>query len=489
MPVSTVRQPEEVITVTVKEICRACSGELLAGAAAATVTAIATDTRDDLTGRLFVALAGDNFDGNDFITSALDGGALGVVARADAARDLAGGLTEGAGSEPVIIAVDDTGEALKRIAALAAAKSQATVVAITGSTGKTSTKDILASLIGFQMRTVASRGSFNNEVGVPLTLLEATEATELIVVEMGMQAPGEIGGLCRIVAPDVAVITNVGHAHLEYAGSLEEIATGKAEIARCLAPGGRLVAPYGETLLAPHLEGLEVETVTFGRDPAADVHPERVERLDDGRLHCVIGCLGERLEATFNFSADHHLLNALAALGAYRLLGLPLERAAAAAGGISLPRLRGEQLKLDNGALLINDCYNANPLSMRTSLEYLANSGAGRRTVAILGDMGELGDAAAVYHRAVAAAAAGLAIDCLIAIGVAARDYAEAFTREGGGEVFYFPDRDAALSAVPGLVRAGDAILVKASRFMRLEEVSEAIIAAAGAGRDRGGEA
>lgn len=476
-----------MITATVNEICEACSGRLLHGSGTATVGAIATDTRDELDGRLFVALKGDNFDGNAFLKRALEGGAMGVVADALAAESLAASDDTGAGA--VIIAVADTGEALKRIGSLAAGRSDAIVVAITGSTGKTSTKDILASLLGNRVNTVASRGSFNNEVGVPLTLLEAGEDTEVIVVEMGMQAPGEIGELCKIVAPDIAVITNIGPAHLEYAGSMENIAAGKAEIARGLAPGGRLVAPHGEALLAPHLEGLDCEIVTFGMDTAADIHPVYHEHREDGMLHCVISCLGEELEADFNFSADHHLLNAMAALGVYRLLGQPLDLAAAAAGSISLSRLRGEQTALANGAILINDCYNANPLSMRSSLEYLASIGTGRRTVAVLGDMGELGDAASGYHREVGEAAAGLAIDTLIAVGELAAGYAAGFSERGGAGAVHLSDREAALAAVPAMVQPGDIVLVKASRFMALEQLSEAIIAAAEPGGSDGGEA
>lgn len=487
MPVSLARQVEEVITVTVKEICQACSGELLAGNPATTVAAVATDTRDDLAGRLFVALKGENFDGNDFLGQALAGGAIGVVATAGAATRLAAGPAR-VGADPVIIAVADTGAALQRIAALAVDKGNATVVAITGSTGKTSTKDILAALLGSQVNTIASRGSFNNEVGVPLTLLAAEADTDVIVVEMGMQAPGEIDALCRIVAPDLAIITNIGPAHLEYAGSMENIAAGKAEIARGLAPGGRLVVPYGEKLLAPHLEGLDVEIVTFGMNPAADIHPESHQHREDGTLRCEIACLSEHLELTFNFSAHHHLLNALAALGAYRLLGLPLDQAAAAAGAINLSRLRGERLTLANGAILINDCYNANPLSMRSSLENLASIGTGRRTVAVLGDMGELGDAAHDYHREVGVVAAELAIDCLVGVGELARGYVEGYQQGGGVDYIHLPDRETALREVPGLVEPDDIVLVKASRFMALEQLSEAISAAT-APADSGGEA
>ena len=220
--------------------------------------------------------------------------------------------------------------------------------------------------------------------------------------------------------------------------------------------------------------------VTFGMEPDADIYPVYHERRADGTMRCAISCLGEEIEATFNFSADHQLLNALAALGVYKLLALPLERVGEAAAAVNLSQLRGEQLQLGNGAVLINDCYNANPLSMRSSLVYLADIGADGRTVAVLGDMGELGEGAQEYHREVGAFASELAIDSLIAVGEMARGYVEGFTAAGGADARHYADREAALKQVPAMVQPGDFVLVKASRFMKLEELSEAIAAAAG---------
>jgi len=352
-------------------------------------------------------------------------------------------------------------------------------VAITGSTGKTSTKDMLSGLLSPWLDLVASRASFNNEVGVPLTLLAATRESEVIVVEMGMQSRGEIGELCRIAAPDIAVITNIGPAHLEYAGSLENIAEGKAEIARGLPAGGRLVVPFGERLLDGHLAGLDLKITTFGFDPLADIHPVLHEHLADGRLHAVISCCGREVELWFNFSAHHHLLNAMAAIGVYYHLGLPLEELPAAVENIHLSKLRGELVNLTGGVDLLNDCYNANPLSMRSSLEYLVTVGTGRRTVAVLGDMRELGDSSADYHREVGRRVAELGIDCLIAVGESARGYIESFREAGGddGCAHHFSDREQAIAAAPGLIEPGDVVLVKASRLMKLEELSEALAA------------
>lgn len=478
---SLLKQAEDVISITAREICQASGGELLVGSPETAVTCVSTDTRGDLSGCLFVALKGDNFDGGDFAEEALAQGAAGVLVERPAAARIAQALTavDGSGSEPLVVVVDDAGHSLKRIASLVAGKSQARVVAITGSTGKTSTKDMLYALVSPLLNTVASRASFNNEVGVPLTLLALGPETRVAVVEMGMQAPGEIGKLCRIVPPEIAVITNIGPAHLQFAGSLENIARGKAEIARELPPDGGLVIPFGETLLAPYIADVEARIITFGFDAAADIHPVSHRHQEDGRLHCLLWCLGDEIMVDFGFAAHHHLLNFMAALGAYRLLGLPLAGAVDAARDIRLSGMRGELIELDNGVTLLNDCYNANPLSMSSSLDYLVSVAPGRRTVAVLGDMGELGGSALEYHRQVGRRAAELGVDCLVGIGEMAAGYVAGARDEGGcdkqSSCFHYPDRAVALEAVRGLIRPGDVVLVKASRFMKLEEVSDAI--------------
>ncbi|MHB1390481.1 MAG: UDP-N-acetylmuramoyl-tripeptide--D-alanyl-D-alanine ligase [Thermoleophilia bacterium] len=475
-----------MIRITATEICQASGGELLRGSSAEAVSCVSTDTRGDLSGCLFVALKGDNFDGGDFAEEALAQGAAGVLAERAAAARIAGELAavDDDGEVPLVVAVDNAGQALKRIASLVAGKSRARVVAITGSTGKTSTKDMLYTLVSPRLNTVASRASFNNEVGVPLTLLGLKTDTRVAVVEMGMQAPGEIGELCRIVPPDIAVITNIGPAHLQYAGSLQNIARGKAEIARELPPDGGLVIPFGETLLDPYLGDVDARIVTFGFDAGADIHPVSHRHREDGGLHCRLSCLGEEVTVDFAFAAHHHLLNFMAALGAYRLLGLPLAQVVDAARDIRLSGLRGELIELDNGVTLLNDCYNANPLSMASSLDYLVSVAPGRRTVAILGDMGELGGDSLEYHRQVGRKAAELGVDCIVGVGELAAGYIEGARGDGGCDkksaCVHFPDRAVALTGVCGLILPGDVVLVKASRFMRLEAVSNAIADACG---------
>ncbi len=490
MAVPAARQTEEVITLTAQEICQACAGRLLAGGGGTPVPSVSTDTRAPLSGCLFVALKGDRFDGNEFAGEALKGGAIGVVAQGEAALQLAAeaALTGGNGApEPVIVAVPDTGKALGQIASLVAGRSRARVVGITGSTGKTSTKDILSCLLEPQLSIVASQASYNNEVGVPLTLLQIRSDTQVAVVEMGMQAREEIAHLCAIASPSIAVITNIGPAHLEYAGSLKNIARGKAEIARQLPAGAGLVLPYGERLLEPFLEDVDARRLTFGFDTRADIHPSGPVRPAGGRLCLSLSCLDEELDICFNFNSRYQLLNAMAAIGVYTLLELPLAGVAEAAGNIRLPDMRGEIVPLPGEGILINDCYNANPMSMRAALEHLASASEGRRSVAVLGDMAELGRESQRLHRQVGAAAAKLGIDLLVAVGGMASGFIDGARAAGSrGGIVYFSDRETAVSGLPDLIRPGDAVLVKGSRFMGLEQVSELLAGGGNMGRTTG---
>jgi UDP-N-acetylmuramoyl-tripeptide--D-alanyl-D-alanine ligase len=473
-----IRQTQDLISLSVQEISDVTHGELLAGDAAALITRISTDTRADLRGSLFVALKGENFDGGDFAEEALAAGAAGVLADRNAAERIASLHLLNGAQAPIVVAVDDAGEALKRLGSLVAEKSLAKIVAVTGSTGKTTTKDMLHGLLRPQTEVVASPASFNNEVGVPLTLLQLRRETRVAVLEMGMQRPGEIADLCGIANPEIAVITNIGPAHLEYAGSLEAIARGKAEIAAALPPHGGLVIPYGEDLLLPYTQDMIAEVITFGFEEAADIHPISCHVSADGRSSCVISVMGAKIEVELAFSARYHLLNFMAALGAYTLLGLSMDSVSETAANIQLSTMRGERLEI-GGVTLLNDCYNANPLSMSSALEYLVSIEPGRRTVAILGDMGELGPESADYHRQVGSSVSDLGIDRLIAVGDLAEGYvegAQARTGSDNGHRHFNEPRQAA-KELAQLILPGDVVLVKGSRFMKLELLVAEIVA------------
>jgi UDP-N-acetylmuramoyl-tripeptide--D-alanyl-D-alanine ligase len=333
------------------------------------------------------------------------------------------------------------------------------VVAITGSTGKTSTKDILAALLAAHVRTFASPENLNTEIGLPLAILAAPVDTQALVLEMAMRGAGQIGELTAIARPDVGVIVNVGPAHLELLGSLEAIAAAKAELIAGLAPGATIVLPAREPLLEAHMRP-DLRTVSFGDGGEVvleEEHPDGAVRIRHG---------GVRLAIEPSFTEAHNVRNLLAAVAAAEAIGVlhegPLE--------VRFSALRGERRTLPGGVLVIDDCYNANPMSMRAAIDELAETDASRR-VAVLGDMLELGTEAPGFHREIGAHAAERGVELLVTVGPLA-----ALMRGGfDGEVHSVADAPAAAELLPGLLRAGDVVLVKGSRGVGLELIARAL--------------
>jgi UDP-N-acetylmuramoyl-tripeptide--D-alanyl-D-alanine ligase len=392
------------------------------------------DSRAVGPGDLFVGLVGEHVDGGRFAAQALAGGAWGVLVAPEHAQ---------AGGDGAVIIADDPLAALQRLATAWRRALGCPVVGITGSVGKTSTKDILAAMLAQRLRTVANRENLNTEIGLPMTVLEAPAATEALVLEMGMRGPGQIAELTAIAEPDVGLITAVAPVHLELMGSIEAIAAAKAELVAGLRPGGTAIVPAGETLLDAHRRD-DVTTITFG--PGGDV-----EALPEG------------LELPF--TSAHMRRNALAALAAARALGVEPDGLL----DVALSSFRGQRIDLPGDIVVVNDCYNANPMSMRAALDDLAASASGRR-VAVLGDMLELGPDEDRFHAEVGAHARDAGVDVLVAVGPRAAHFAD-----GYGEVIALPDAAAAAAAVPGLLEPGDTVLLKASRGVGLEVVARAL--------------
>ncbi len=341
----------------------------------------------------------------------------------------------------------DAHAALAAIASAVRARSDARVVAITGSVGKTSTKDILAALLRTRLRTVAAEDGFNNEIGLPLTLCRIEADTEVVVTEMAMRGLGQIGDLARIARPHLGVITSIAPVHLELLGSLENIARAKAELLAELPAGAVAVLPEDAPELEPFVpEGLDVRR--FGPLEA---------NVRDGRTHVEWG----GGEVVFDFTARHQLANAAAALTAAEALGVDPPREPVE---VAFSRWRSQEMELPGGGLLINDAWNANPLATRAALAHLLATANGRRTVAILGEMAELGPEAARYHREVGRDAEG--VDVVLGVGQLARDY---------GPDEWVATAAEAVEVACGLVRPGDAVLVKGSRSVGLEVVAEAL--------------
>jgi UDP-N-acetylmuramoyl-tripeptide--D-alanyl-D-alanine ligase len=420
------------------------------------------DSREVANGDLFFGLPGEQADGGEFAPGALAAGAWGVVCLPQHARAAAR-----EGRFAWVFSSSDPLAALQALAREWRRELDPTVVGITGSTGKTSVKDIAKALLPF--RAHASPENYNTEIGLPLTILAAPPATEVLVLEMAMRGAGQIAELCEIAEPDIGVITNVGPVHLELLGTLEAIAEAKAEILRGLGPEGRAIVPVDAEALEPHL-GDELDVLTFG--PGGDVHVS--EAAISGRSADVrVGTPAGEQRFVLPFAESYNVTNALAAIAIGVCTGAGLEEMARRAADITFSRLRGEHHELRGGITLVNDCYNANPISMHAALESLAEMPASGRRIAVLGGMAELGPDAASYHREIGSVARGLGIGPVIGVGELARDYAPDE---------WAPDPSAAVEIADGMLGDGDVLLVKGSRSVGLEHFSDELIGRRGDG-------
>jgi UDP-N-acetylmuramoyl-tripeptide--D-alanyl-D-alanine ligase len=461
---------------------------------------VSIDSRAVAPGDLFVGLRGAHGDGGEYAAQALQAGAWGVLVapeHAIAVAAMAEAAGDGIGCHGVVLADPNPLAGLHALArswlAQLRSAADARVVAITGSTGKTSTKDILATLLASHLRTVASPANFNTEIGLPLAILAAPAGTEALVLELAMRGAGQIAELTAIAEPEVGVIVNVGPVHLELLGSLEAIASAKAELIAGLHPGATAIVPAGEPLLGEHLRD-DLTTITFG--PGGDVqlcddHPDGCVCILDGTSASraenprspldttEITPLGDRAKTLPadparivlrpSFAQPHNLRNLLAAVAAARALGVT-------PGGevtVRFSALRGERIPLSEEVVLIDDCYNANPMSMRSALDDLAATAAGRR-VAVLGDMLELGSEERRFHREIGAHAASSGVDVLVTVGPLAAEMATTFAL---ADAHCVADAPAAAALLTRLLAPGDTVLVKGSRGVGLERVGQALLA------------
>jgi UDP-N-acetylmuramoyl-tripeptide--D-alanyl-D-alanine ligase len=418
------------------DVATAAEAELVRDAPGAPARVV-IDSREVGSGDLFVALPGTRVDGGEYAAAALGAGAWGVLV----APERVAGLPDGG-------AVLSAADPLRALGALGRSRRRALgarVIAVTGSVGKTSTKELIAAMLGSQRRVFASRANFNTYIGMPLEILAAPEDTEVLVLEAAMRGFGQIADLAAIAEPDVGVVVNVGPVHLELLGSIEAIAATKAELLAGLRPGGTAVVPAGEALLEPYRTREDVSWVTFGPGGDVDALPAGLE---------------------LPFTSAHMRANALAALAAARAIGVePTGRLE-----VALSELRGQRVELPGGVTVVNDCYNANPMSMRAALDDLAASASGRR-VAVLGDMLELGPDERRFHEEIGAHARAAGVDLLVTVGPRAAAMGAPF----GGEVRAVDTADEALALLPGLLSDGDTVLVKASRGVGLEVVAQGL--------------
>jgi UDP-N-acetylmuramoyl-tripeptide--D-alanyl-D-alanine ligase len=419
------------------------------------------DSREAGPGALFVGLPGQHADGGAFAGQALESGGWGILAAPEHAEAAARASSPG-----VLLAAEDPLQALQRLASAWRRELNAQVIGVTGSTGKTSTKDLLLAVLAPHRSTVASRANFNTEIGLPLEILAAPAGTEVLVLEMAMRGAGQIAELAQIADPDVGVIVSVGPVHLGLLGTVEAVAAAKAELIEELRSGGTAIVPAGERLLEPYLRD-DVDTVTFGDGGDVRLLAARGERLE-------IDVAGERITLEASFEQAHLRRNLLAAIAAARAVGVLAEGRVE----LALTPGRGQRMALAEGVTLIDDCYNANPMSMRAALEDLAATAERqqhRRRVAVLGDMLELGDSEREFHAEIGEAAGRAGVDLLVTVGPRAAAMSDRFA----GAVRSLDDAAEAAALVPDLLEPGDVVLVKGSRAVGLELVCRTLREAA----------
>lgn len=456
-----------MITTSLERLAEVVGGTAY-DAHAVEVTAPATlDSRHVEPGGLFVAVRGAHVDGHAFAPAALAAGAAAVLAE----RRVEG---------PCVV-VDDVELALARLARDVRDRLDGcVVVGVTGSQGKTSVKDLLAQVLGAAAPTVATAGNYNNELGVPLTVLRAEAGTRFLVVEMGARAIGNIAELCAIARPDIGVVLNVGSAHLGEFGSVEAIARTKGELVESLPPQGVAVLNADDPAVAAMRARTSATVRTYGTGPDADVRAEDVRVGDDGEPRFVLRAQGETVAVHVPLLGAHQASNAAAAATVALAAGMSLDAVAQALSQVTTRSAwRMERSVRADGLVVVNDAYNANPESVAAALQALAAMSHGRRVVAVLGEMLELGGAADAAHSAVGSLAADLGVTQVVAVGAGAHAVHEAAAAAGAASVAV-DDLDGALAWLRGYLRADDIVLVKASRASGLERVAAALLAEPG---------
>ena len=464
-----------MIAMTLHEVAEVVNGVVHDAPEPVTVTGPAfLDSRRVEPGGLFAAFVGAAADGHDYAPGAVEAGAAAVLA-----------------SRPVgvpAVVVADPQQALGLLARHVLSRLPAAkVLAVTGSQGKTSTKDLLARVLADAAPTVATFGSFNNELGLPLTVLRADEQTRFLLLEMGARGGGHLRTLCEIARPDVSVVLNVGKAHIGEFGSQAAIAAAKGELVEALDHDGVAVLNADDPLVSQMSRRAAGRVITFGADPRAELRISGLALDERGRARLRLTHENRAVELALSLVGEHQALNAAAAAAASLAVGITLEDACRVMAGVeSLSPWRMEVHERPDGVTVLNDSYNANPDSMAAALKALVAIGLGRgqpgggggRTVAVLGEMRELGESSAAEHEAVGRLAVRLGVRQLLVVGQAARPVHEGACQESsqGGESVFVADNDEAVTWLREAVRPGDVVLVKASRGARLDQVAEALL-------------
>jgi UDP-N-acetylmuramoyl-tripeptide--D-alanyl-D-alanine ligase len=457
------------------EILKATGGSPHKGGAEWSCRGLSTDTRTLRGGNLFIALTGDRFDGHDCLSSAAEKGAAGLLIRTDRLGKLGAGLK----ALPVIV-VADTLTALGDIASLWRRRFSLPVVAITGSSGKTTTKEMLVAIATRSRKILATEGNLNNLIGLPQTLLGIREEHELAIVELGTNSPGEIARLAAIAAPDIGLITNIGPAHLEGLGSLEAIREEKGALFEVMNGRGTAIINGDDDAVRLLARCWRGDRITFGLKSSADIAARRLEVAGPAGVRFTLVIDGIGVPVHLAAPGKHNVLNASAAGAAAWALGFKREEIAAGLSAFHPVPGRMEIRRLANGAFMIMDTYNANPASMRESLETLQGLRKEGRAVAILGDMLELGTQAQELHEGIGSVLVQTGVDRVFLKGNLSRSMARGAIKKGfpSERIVFFDDPEEVLASLRPFLKNEDWVLIKGSRKMKMEAVAESIISA-----------
>lgn len=453
--------------LTFGEIAAAVNAVNTEGDPGTVFCSVSTDTRKIVPGSIFIALKGERFDGHDFIDQAVSGGAGGVMVSRPVSVP----------KEVAVLQVADTLMGLQKLANYNRSKFKGPLIAVTGSNGKTTTKDFIAAVLSRRFRVLKTTSNLNNEIGLPLTILNLDESYDAVVLEMGMRGLGEIDLLARIAAPTAGVITNIGESHLERLGSVENIAKAKTELLPHLPSKGYAILNGDDPWLRKYAHLSRCKVIFYGMGENAELSVRQPVVYTEKGIRFAAEYKGKKTEYDLPVPGIHNVYNAMAAIAVGLQEGLSSEKCAE---GLKSAELTGMRLEvIEHGSFkIINDAYNASPLSTKASLGILAEMPGNGRNIAVLGEMYELGDRTEIGHREVGERVASLGLDILIGVGPLAKDICLGAQKSGmePTRVFYCANNEEALETLKGLLKPGDRILVKGSRGMKMEEVVQGII-------------
>ena len=465
--------------IYVKDAVRVCNGEILYGNENEVLENFTNDTREIKEGNVYIGFKGEHHDGSLLYRQALVNGAKVCILQKKSVYEILDvNQIQSEFPDRTIILVEDTTKAIGKIAEYKRSLYDIPVVGITGSVGKTSTKDIIASVMGKKFNVLKTLGNYNSQVGLPLTVLRLKEENDAMVVEMGMSALGEISNLTKIAKPTVAVITNVGTAHIGNLGSRENILKAKLEILEGLQDDGTLVINNDNDMLHKWNEenpNKKFKVITFGIENKSDIMPYEIVSSENGSTY-KIDIEGTTYNVNVTVGGNHFVLNSLCAIAIGRLFGIEMNDILTGIENFELTKRRMQVEKNKNGVTIINDCYNANYDSMKAAIEYLGKINANRK-IAVLGDMLELGDYSKVLHEKVGEEVGKNKIDILITVGEAAKGIASKAKEEGikPSNIYEFKNNNQAIEKIEKIAKEGDTVLIKASNGMKFQEIFEKI--------------